>query len=117
MARKSVSFKDRKRNFKRSTDSAQKGSEKKDRDDTDDEAERKEGKGTPKLKFSRADVLEYCKELDRKLRTQQPKEYIPLLKQIPESVREVLTTWMPSFEQPKWVEAQQICHAQGSEVE
>ena len=63
MARKSVSFKDRKRNFKRSTDSAQKGSEKKDRDDTDDEAERKEGKGTPKLKFSRADVLEYCKEL------------------------------------------------------
>ena len=82
MAGRSVRFKDRKerkKNFKRSTDSAQKGSEKKDRDDTDDETEKKEGKGTPKLKFNRADVLEYCKEFDRKLRTQQPKEYIPLL--------------------------------------
>ena len=70
-------FKDRKKNFKRSTDSAQKGSEKKDRDDTDDETEKKEGKGAPKLKFNRADVLEYCKEFDRKLRTQQPKGVPP----------------------------------------
>jgi hypothetical protein len=118
MAGRSVRFKDRKdrkKNFKRSTDSAQKGSEKKDRDDTDDEAERKEGKGTPKLKFNRADVLEYCKEFDRKLRTQQPKEYIPLLKQIPESVREVLMTWMPSLEQPKWVEAQRVWHENENE--
>ena len=103
-------FKDRKKKFKRSTDSAQKGSEKKDRDDTDDEAEKKESKGTPKLKFNRADVMEYCKELERKLRTQQPKEYIPLLKQIPESVCEVLATWMPKVEQPKWVEAQREWH-------
>ena len=110
MAGKRVRFNDRKKKFKRSTDSAQKGSEKKDRDDTDDEAEKKESKGTPKLKFNRADVLEYCKELERKLRTQQPKEYIPLLKQIPESVCEVLTTWMPTVEQPKWVEAQREWH-------
>jgi len=115
MAGKRVRFNDRKKKFKRSTDSARKGSEKKDRDDTDDEAETKEGKGTPKLKFSRADVLEYCKNLERKLRTQQPKEYIPLLKQIPESVREVLTTWMPTLEQPKWVEAQREWHESEAE--
>ena len=115
MAGKSVRFKDRKNRFKRSTNGAQKGSEKKDRDDTDDEAEKKESKGTPKLKFNRADVLEYCKELERKLRTQQPKEYIPLLKQIPESVCEVLTTWMPTVEQPKWVEAQREWHESEAE--
>jgi len=119
MAGKRVRFNDHKKkfkaNFKRSTDSARKWSEKKDRDDTDDEAETKEGKGTPKLKFSRADVLEYCKNLERKLRTQQPKEYIPLLKQIPESVREVLTTWMPTLEQPKWVEAQREWHESEAE--
>lgn len=115
MAGKSVRFKDRKKTFKRSTDSAQKGSEKKDRDDTVDEAEKKEGKGTPKLKFNRADVLEYCKEFERKLRTQQPKEYIALLNQMPESVREVLTTWMPTVEQPKWVEAQREWHESEAE--
>ena len=119
MAGKRVRFNDHKKkfkaNFKRSTDSARKWSEKKDRDDTDDEAETKEGKGTPKLRFSRADVLEYCKNLERKLRTQQPKEYIPLLKQIPESVREVLTTWMPTLEQPKWVEAQREWHESEAE--
>ena len=77
MAGKSVrfkNFKDRKKQFKRSTDSAQKGSEKKDRDDTDDEAEKKEGKATPKLRFNRADVLEYCKDLERTLRAPQPIE-------------------------------------------
>lgn len=62
--------------------SAQKGSEKnlKDHDgtDSDDEAEnlKKDGKGTPKLIFDRANaVLEYCKEFERRLRTQQPKGY------------------------------------------
>ena len=99
MAGKNVRFKDRAKKFKRSKDGAQKGSEKKDRDATDDEAEKKEGKGTPKLTFSRANVLEYCKDFERRLRTQQPKEYIPLLQQFPESVRQVLTTWMPTFEQ------------------
>jgi hypothetical protein len=108
MAVMNVRFKDRKKTFKRSMEGAQKGSEKKDRDGTDDEAEKKEGKATPKLKFNRADVLGYCNDFERKFRTQQPKDYLPLLNQIPESVREVLTTWMPSFEQPKWVEAQRV---------
>ena len=115
MAGKNVRFKDRAKKFKRSKDGAQKGSEKKDRDATDDEAEKKEGKGTPKLTFSRANVLEYCKDFERRLRTQQPKEYIPLLQQFPESVREVLTTWMPTFEQQKWVEVQREWHENEAE--
>jgi hypothetical protein len=53
-------------------------------------------------------VLGYCNDFERKLRKQQPKDYLPLLNQIPESVRDILTTWMPSFEQPKWVEAQRV---------
>ncbi len=102
-------FRDRKKTFKRSMEGAQKGSEKKDRDGKDDEAEKKEeGKATPKLKFNRANVLGYCNDFERKFRTQQPKEYLPLLNQIPGSVREVLTTWMPSLEQPKWVESQRV---------
>ena len=59
MAVMNVRFRDRKKTFKRSMEGAQKGSEKKDRDGTDDEAEKKEGKATPKLKFNRADVLGY----------------------------------------------------------
>jgi hypothetical protein len=57
------------RKFKRPKDGAQKGSEKKDHDDTDDKAEKKEGKGAPKLIFSRADALKYS----RANRTNVPK--------------------------------------------
>ncbi len=99
MAGKNRRFKDRKKQFKRSTDSAQKGSEKKDRDDTDDEAEKKEGKATPKLKFNRAPT---CWGTATTLRgsfgrSSLLREYLPLLNQIPESVRDILTTWMPLF--------------------
>jgi hypothetical protein len=72
---KSERFKDRPEKIRRSKDGAQKGTDKKDPEDTDDEAEKKASKGTNKLSYNRADVLEYCKDLENLLRTQRAKEY------------------------------------------
>ena len=74
---KSERFKDRPKKFRRSKDGAQKGTDKKGPEDTDDEAEKKGSKGTNKLSYNHADVLEYCKDLENLLRTQRAKEYIP----------------------------------------
>jgi hypothetical protein len=65
MAGMSVRFsKERTKKLRRPKDGAQQGTKKKEHDGTDDEAEKKESKGSPKLSFNRAGVLEYSKDLE-----------------------------------------------------